>query len=366
MISDCGQKQGLRTVSLVMPIRNEAAFIRASLETVLAQDYPSDLVEIIVADGMSTDGTQEIVREVAAQHPNITLIENEGKIVSTGLNAAIAHATGEVIIRVDGHCKIPPDYMRRCVKHLEDGQVDGVGGSVDTKGLTRVARVIAVAMSSRFGVGGSAFRTTQDRTMLVDTVPFAAYTQRIIERTGPYDEELVRNQDDEYNYRLRKHGGKLLLAGNIRSEYYSRSSFRSLWRQYYQYGYWKVRVLQKHPRQMSLRQIVPALFVIGSGTSVLFAALLGEPGLWLAGLFWGTYGLGNLVATAMCINRLDISLLPLLPVAFATLHISYGTGFLVGLFRFRKRWGDSADVPRTNRAGALRGTESVGAQRSGS
>jgi len=350
MNSKVGGEKGRRTVSIVMPIRNEAGSIRTSLETVLSQDYPLELVEIIVADGMSEDGTQDIVREMAAHHVNVTLIENPGKIVSTGLNAALARAKGEVIVRIDGHCKVTPEYVRRCVEHLEDDLVDGVGGSVDTKGMTRVARVIAVAMSSRFGVGGSAFRTTQDRTMFVDTVPFAAYTREIIEQAGPYDEELVRNQDDEYNYRLRKLGANLLLAANIRSEYYSRSSFRSLWRQYYQYGYWKVRVMQKHPWQMSLRQFVPALFVVALATSLLSVIFLGQRGLWITDFLVGAYGLGNLVATLMSVNQLEISLLPLLPLAFATLHFSYGFGFLVGLFKFRNRWRHPSDQSKVQHA----------------
>lgn len=338
-----------KTVSVLMPIRNEAGFIRTSLETVLAQDYPAELVEIIVADGMSTDGTQEIVREMAAHHPNLTLIDNPGKIVPTGLNAGLARANGEVIIRVDGHCKVIPEYVRRCVEHLESGRVDGVGGSVDTKGMTDVARVIAVAMSSRFGVGGSAFRTTQEETMSVDTVPFAAYTREIIERAGPYDEELVRNQDDEYNYRIRKLGGKLLLAADIRSDYYSRSSFKSLWRQYFQYGYWKVRVMQKHPWQMSLRQFVPAVFVVSLAASLLAGVFLGQAGLWMTAILLGAYGLGNLAATAMSFDRLKSSLLPLLPLAFATLHFSYGCGFLVGLVKFRNRWKDPSAPAKTQK-----------------
>ncbi len=247
-----------KTVSVIMPIRNEAAFVRTSLGTVLAQDYPEELVEVIVADGLSTDGTAEIVRSIANGRPNLRLIENRGLIVSTGLNAALALAKGDIVIRVDGHCKVAPDYISRCVDHLEKEGVDGVGGPIVTVGQTRIARVIAAAMSSPFGVGGSAFRTIRDRTMIVDTVPFAAYTRAIITQAGLYDEELVRNQDDEYNYRLRKLGAKLLLAADVRSEYYSRGSLRTLWRQYFQYGYWKVRVMQKHPRQMSRAAIHPS------------------------------------------------------------------------------------------------------------
>ena len=324
-------------VSIVLPIRNEASFIARSLGSVLAQDYPSHRCEIIVADGLSTDGTREIVNSFRTKYPNLRLIDNSGQIVPTGLNAAIAQARGEIIVRVDGHCEIAPDYVRNCVEHLQSDGVDGVGGPLDTIGETFTARAIATAMSSTFGVGDSAFRTVNDKTMLTDTVAFPAYTRAAVERAGRFDEELVRNQDDEYNYRLRKVGAKILLASNVRSKYYSRSSLRSLWRQYFQYGYWKVRVMQKHPRQMSPRQFVPFLFVV----SLLISAALfpfSIPGRLLLLLVAGSYLIANSVASILIARRKGWRLLPLLPAAFAILHLAFGFGFLAGLIRFWKRW----------------------------
>ena len=168
-------------------------------------------------------------------------------------------------MRVDGHCEIASDYVRRCVEHLRRGEADGVGGSIETIGATPPSRAIALAMSSRFGVGNSAFRTERAATHLVDTVPFPAYTREMMRRAGPFDEELVRNQDDEFNFRIRELGGRILMAADVRSRYESRGSLRSLARQYFQYGYWKVRVMQKHPRQMSARHFVPAAFVSALG-----------------------------------------------------------------------------------------------------
>ncbi len=330
-------------VSVVMPVRNEAGFIARSVSCVLGQDYPGERMEIIVADGCSTDDTGNIIQSLQASHQNLKLITNHGKIAPTGMNAAIKQARGEIIVRVDGHCEIAPDYVRRCVEHLRNDGVDGVGGPIETIGDTITAQAIAAAMSSPFGVGGSAFRTIKDKTMLTDTVAFPAYTRTIIERAGLYDEELVRNQDDEYNYRLRKLGAKILLAADVQSRYYSRSTFRKVFKQYYQYGYWKVRVLQKHPRQMSLRQFVPPAFVAALLVGVLAASFL-PLGAWLLAGILGCYLLANLLASARSASKSDAfgSHLLLLPIVYTALHISYGLGFLVGLIKFAPRWQTAA------------------------
>ena len=325
-------------VSVVMPVRNEAAFIGQCLAAVLMQSYPSDRMEVIIADGMSTDGTRQIVESFQVRHPKLKLITNPGKIVSTGLNLAIQQANGEVIVRVDGHCEIAGDYIQRCVEHLLNDEVEGVGGPLETIGETPLAGVIAAAMSSSFGVGGSAFRTKMDRTMLTDTVAFPAYTRSIVERAGPFDEELVRNQDDEFNYRLRKMGAKILLASNVHCRYYSRSSLRSLWRQYFEYGYWKVRVMQKHPGQMQPRQFVPPLVVATCLMALLMLPLFPVT-RYLLGLAVGSYAIANIFASLLSLRRTRYSLLPVLPIAFATLHLAYGLGFLTGFIRFWSYWG---------------------------
>jgi glycosyltransferase involved in cell wall biosynthesis len=334
-------------VSVILPIRNEAHYIARSLGAVLKQDYPADRMEVMVVDGMSTDGTREIVKSMSAGSPRVQLIDNIRRIAPTALNAAIARAGGEILIRVDGHCEIERDYVRRCVDHLRNDGVDGVGGPLQTIGESVIARGIAVAMSSTFGVGDSAFRTVNNKTMLVDTIAFPAYTRNIVERVGLFDEELARNQDDDYNYRLRKIGARVLLAADVRSRYYSRSSLRSLWRQYFQYGYWKVRVMQKHPRQMRPRQFVPPLFVAALLLSLAAAPLTFIFGTWFVSPFVlaaGSYTCANLAASiSTTVKRRDWPLSVLLPIAFATLHLSYGLGFLVGLIKFRNRWGDHND-----------------------
>jgi GT2 family glycosyltransferase len=209
---------------------------------------------------------------------------------------------------------------------------------MESVGETRMAKAIAIGMSSAFGVGNSAFRTISGKSMLADTVPFPAYTREIIERAGFYDEELVRNQDDEYNYRIRELGGKILLAEDVRSTYFSRTSLKGLWRQYYQYGFWKVRVLQKHPRQMSLRQFVPPVFVMALIGSAMLALLpVTRP---LSPVLPLLYLLANLAASVITSAKKGWKHLSYLPLIFAILHLGYGLGFLVGLVKFADRWSD--------------------------
>jgi len=335
-------------VTLILPIRNESAFIARGLAAILAQDYPVACMETLLADGLSTDSTRQAIHDFAVLYPQlqIHILDNPGKIVPTGMNIALRRAKGDILIRVDGHCVIARDYVSKCVEHLQKDGVDGVGGPIESIGETRMAKAIAIGMSSPFGVGNSAFRTTSGRSMLADTVPFPAYTRQIIERAGLYDEELVRNQDDEYNYRIRELGGKILLADDVHSAYFSRTSLKGLWQQYYQYGYWKVRVLQKHPRQMSLRQFAPPallLALLASAGLALFSVLR-LPSLavlrLLSSIIPLLYLTANLLASFWTASKHGWRSLPVLPLVFATLHLGYGSGLLVGLFRFAGRWGD--------------------------
>ena len=326
-------------VSILIPIRDEAAYIARCLAAVLAQDYPPACMEILVADGMSEDGTCEVLGSFQEQDGRIQIFDNPGRIVPTGLNILIPKAKGDILIRVDGHCVIAPDYVSSCVKHLWEDDVDGVGGPMNSIGEDRGSQAIALAMSSKFGVGGSSFRTETGETKLVDTVPFPAYTREIIQKVGLYDEELVRNQDDEYNYRIRKSGGKILLAEDVQSTYYSRGSLRKLWKQYFQYGFYKVRVLQKHPRQMRPRQFVPLLFVLSLIASTIFMLVFPWGGILLLSLI-GLYIAANLVASIVTARKKGWYAVWRLPFAFSVIHLSYGFGFLWGLLKFWDRWGD--------------------------
>ena len=357
-------------VSVLMPVRNEGAYIDISLGAVLRQSWGLDNLEILVVDGMSDDDTRRRVAVWQEKMPeaDLRVLDNPGRIAPCAMNVGLKAARGEVLVRVDGHCEVGAHYVAHAVAHLRHG-ADGVGGPLTTLGQGITATAIAAAMSSPFGVGGSAFRTTArtgepggesesaaepvldlDAVRQVDTVAFPAYTRAIFERVGYYDEELVRNQDDEYNYRLRKLGGRLVLALDMPAKYYSRTGYAKLWRQYFQYGFWKVRVLQKHPRQMSPRQFVPAVFVGALGGGAVGSLV--SPWLGLAGV--GTallYGLANLAASVQVARRASGevgfgALVLRLPLAFGLLHVGYGTGFWLGLLRFARRWGSADSGPQ--------------------
>lgn len=331
-------ERDLPSVTVVMPVRNERAAIERSLGAVLAQDYPPDLLEVLVADGMSDDGTREVVHDLAGDGRGVRLklVDNERRSVAPGLNRAIGLASGDVIVRVDGHCEVPPDYVRRCVDALRATGADNVGGVAAAEGASGIARAIAAAVSSPFGVGNARFRYAAQPGW-VDTVPFGTWRRETFDLIGLFDEELVRNQDDEHNFRIIQSGGRIWLDPSIRVVYHSRGSLGSLWRQYYEYGYYKVRVMQKRRGVASARQLVPAAFVGGVAASVLAALVRRRPRLAL--VVTGPY----MVAAALATARADAprEVRSLIPLAFSTMHSAYGVGFLAGVWRYRLHFGSN-------------------------
>lgn len=332
---------GFPLVTIVLPIRNESRYIVRCLNAILVQEYPADRIEILIADGMSTDDTRKSVLDLSKKYPEhlITLIDNPGQIFSTGFNVAARVSKGEIILMLGGHTELAPDYISLTVSHLQSSNIDCVGGSLTTLADDLVGRAIAIGMSSSFGVGDVAFRTTSPLKLEeVDTVAFGAYKRDVLEQCGLLDEEMVRNQDDEFNYRLRSFGCQIFLAPDLHLKYYSRVYLPALWSQYYQYGFWKVRVLQKHPRQMSLRQFVPPAFVLALLVS---CALAFSPSLRILTLpIPFLYITANLVASLYTAAARGWKYLLYLPLVFSILHVSYGLGFLVGLLKFWHRWGD--------------------------
>lgn len=319
-------------LTIVMPVRDEGSFMARSLDAVLAQDYDGT-IEVLVVDGASSDDTPTIVAERADDDPRIALIANPERIVPNGLNLAIARASGALLLRVDGHCEIPPDYATVCVERLLEQDAACVGGVLRTVGTSPAARAISLAQASPFGVGGASFRTGVDELMEVDTVAFGVYRTDHLRRLGGFDEDLVRNQDDELNLRLRQDGGRILLEPSVAVTYHSRATLRGLARQYRQYGWFKPLVLRKRGRLPSARSAAPAILVIGLVVATVLGGVMGGWPLALAPL--AGYGAG-LVIAAGWITRRELRALPRVAVALGALHLPYGIGFLGGLWRWRR------------------------------
>jgi glycosyltransferase involved in cell wall biosynthesis len=334
-------KSPLPQVSIIIPERDEKNSIRTCLDAVLAQDYPEELLSILVVDGLSTDGTREILAEYVRKYPRIQVVDSPRKVVPAGFNLAVQRTRTGIIVRVDGHTLIAPDYVRQCVMALQRSGADNVGGRMMAVSATRFGQAVACATSTPFGVGGSRFHYSEKEEW-VDSVYLGAWPRQVFARIGLFDEELIRDQDDEFNYRLREQGGRILLSPAIHSEYTVRSTPYALARQYYQYGYWKVRVLQKHPRQMSPRHFAPPAFVlilILSGLCVLVPGL--RPILSFLGLILPIgYLIANLAASIITAAKKSWKMFILLPIVYAIIHFSYGSGFLIGLLAFAQRWGD--------------------------
>jgi glycosyltransferase involved in cell wall biosynthesis len=334
-------------LTVVMPCRNEARYIGACLESILETRYPLDRLEVLVVDGQSTDGTRDIVAAFAAQQPVIRLLDNPQQVVPTALNIGIQAASGEVIARMDAHVLYPPEYLPRLVQGLQEHRVDNIGGCVVTLPAdgTVTARAIAIALSHPFGVGNSTFRIGARTACLVDTVPFGCYPREVFQRVGTFDQEMVRNQDDEFNNRIIRKGGRVMLLPDVVCYYYARGSLRQLSRMYYQYGAFKPLAARKSGGITTLRQLIPAVFVTALGASLL-GMLFWSWSRGAAALIGGAYALGVLGCAVRVARRHGFRCAVALAGVFAVLHTSYGVGFLRGLydalFGRRGRWRDPA------------------------
>lgn len=318
-------------VSIVIPCRNEEKHIGKCINSIIEQSYGIENIEVMIADGLSEDRTADIINEYGKLYPQIKYIRNEKKTAPAAMNLGIKSSAGNVIIIFGAHAYMDKDYVKKSVEKLAAQDIDCVGGRIINLSENRSAEAISRSMGSPFGVGNALFRYSNTE-MQVDTVAFGAYKRKVFDKIGLFDEEFVRNQDDEFNFRLTKSGGRILLSPEIISYYYTRGSFSKLWNQYFQYGFWKVRGIQKHKRPAQIRHLVPAGFVLGlilgTALSIFFS--------WARYIFafaLMAYIIGALVFAIKAAQDKP-KFIPGIILSFIILHISYGLGFIEGIFVF--------------------------------
>ncbi len=333
-MTETRQMTATRRISIISPCRNERDYIAGFIESLLAQELPPRYeLEVLIADGMSDDGTRAILDELEARNRTLSVVPNPRRIVSTGLNAAIRASSGDVIVRMDAHTTYARDYVRACVETLERTGADNVGGPWRAAGESYVQKAIALVSHSPFASGGGRSHAL-DYEGEVDTVYLGCWRKDVFERVGLFDEELVRNQDDELNLRIVRTGGHVWQSPAIQSCYYPRSSLANLFSQQKQYGYWKVRVIQKHTRPASIRHIVPGGFVL-TLLALSLLSLAWAPALGMLLLVLALYAAANLGASVhACVAAGTFSYLPVMPIVFAAYHFGYGYGFLRGVVDF--------------------------------
>jgi succinoglycan biosynthesis protein ExoA len=313
--------------TVVIPARNEERFIGRCLESVLAQTYPN--IEILVVDGESDDRTREIVTEIAAQHPRVRLLDNPRRIVPSALNVGMAEAKGKWFVRIDAHATIGPDYVERALVHLRSGRCGAVGGRVDPVGETAAGRAIAVAMCSKFGIGNSVHHYGVE-PVETDHVPFPAYPLELVRELGGWNEQLVVNQDFEFDWRVVQSGARVLFDPALTITYFGQQSVRGVFRQFRRYGRGKVRVIALHPRSVRARHFAAPALV---GALVLSAGLVGRGRGRLGVAVPFAYAAGLGVATIASVHELegDRRAQTLLPLVFMAMHLGWGLGFWEGV-----------------------------------
>lgn len=330
------------TVSVVMPVYNESKYIDKCIQSLLQQDFPKNEMEWIFVDGNSTDDTVYRIQAYEDQYPNrIKVLNNPQKIVPYAMNIGIAASKGKYIIRLDAHADYASDYISKCVYHLDNSDAENVGGVAETKSHGFVGNCIAKMLSSRFGVGNSEFRTN-GQTGYVDTVPFGAFRREVFSKYGGYDERLVRNQDNEMNYRIRKNDGKILLCDDIHLSYYCRDTIKGISDMAKKNGMWNVITMKLCPGAMGLRHFVPMLFVL----SVVGLFLLGFLSKWFWWLLVAELALYLLLDVFFSAKQsMGIREFGLLVCLFPVFHISYGLGSIKGIAKlFSKEYRDASYV----------------------
>lgn len=329
------RENDIQSVSIIIPCRNEENFIAEVLENVIEQDYPKAQLEVFVVDGESDDKTAEIIKEYANKYSFIFYLNNPEKVVPFALNKAIQKSTGDVIVRMDAHSIYPKDYVSELVAGLTKYKCDNTGGVWITEPANKSAKALAIAKATShpFGIGNAYYRLEMKEPKEVDTVPFGCYRKSVFDKIGLFDEELVRNQDDEFNARLIKNGGKIYLLPDVKIRYFARENFSKTAKMFYQYGLYKPLVNLKVGQAATIRQFVPLallLFVMVFGP----LSFLGMFFSFLFGIGILLYIAADLIVSFSLATKYGARILPYLLMLFPTIHFSYGYGYLAGIFRF--------------------------------
>ena len=329
-------------VSIILPIYKEENFIEKCILSILAQDYEKGRYEMIFIDGMSPDRTREIVGRYVEKYPFIHLLDNPLQVTPYALNKGIRASKGEVIIRLDGHSVYPPNYVSTLVRYLYELKADNVGGIWHTMPAkdTAECHAIAICSSHPFGVGGSIHKIGSNEIKETDTVPFGCYRREVFDRIGLFDEDLIRNQDDEFNARLINHGGKIFIIPELVINYTARDSMHKMRKMYYQYGLFKPLVNKKLGAPATIRQFFPVAFVGG----IVLGSLLGCFSSIILHLFLSMMALYFIIGTVIGLeNAIKLhkpALVFYMPYTFLNIHLSYGIGYFIGIYKlmFHKKF----------------------------
>lgn len=318
-------------VSIIVPCYNEENRIRFLLDAIYSQTYPRSQMEVLIADGHSTDNTRKVIDAFQAAHPDlpVRILNNDVRTIPAALNLAIRAASGEYIVRLDAHSGPYPGYVQEAVRALQDGKGENVGGVWEIRpgAETWVAKSIAVAAAHPLGVGDALYRHATQAAH-VDTVPFGAFRRALVEKIGGFDETLLSNEDYEFNTRIRQSGGRIWLDPQLRSVYFARPTLAALAQQYFRYGFWKYQMLKRYPGSLRWRQALPPLFV----ASLVMLFFLSLAVSWFAGLIIAEIavysGILTLFGLYIALRQRQPYLLVGFPLAVAVMHLAWGSGFL--------------------------------------
>jgi len=324
----------LPMVSVVVPMYNELGYIERCLDSLLAQDYPGEY-EVLVVDGRSHDGSERVVREYAKRHPKVRVVDNPQRRRPHAMNLGVRNARGDVVMFLGAHSESPPNLISLAVRTLQETGAECVGGTIETVGEGFVGKAVAAAVGHPLGVGGSKYRYSK-KAQYVDTMGYGVYWKEVLEKVGLFDEDLDTSEDYELNYRIRKSGGRIFLNPEMRPRYYARTSLRALFKQYFKYGWDKVKVVRKHPGAFLWRYRIPPLFVVAAGLVIILApfSTWARYALVLGG---GAYILALVGASLIFGIRRRAPYALVLPLAFACMHFGFGIGFLAG--KLKERFG---------------------------